>query len=133
MRFSLAALCVVRCRQRAPPAPRARELHIPPLFPFPQAAASAQQAFKSVNYTSFTDAACAAVAKAPKEYKVGACHKGTTYSCAASASGAIQANETSYNDAACASYNSSKIFDSGVCTQTGPKSARTSKLVTCVA
>ena len=85
-----------------------------------------------MNYTSFSDDACATVAKPPKDYKIGACHKGTMYTCAADASGALQANETSYNDDACASFNTSKLFASGVCTQTGPKTARTSKLLVCM-
>jgi len=77
-------------------------------------------------------AQCAVSAKAPKEYKVGACHKGTLYTCVSDAAGATSANESSYNDDTCTSYNSSKLFKSGACTQTGPKTARTSKLLTCL-
>ena len=89
-------------------------------------AADAQ--FTKLNYTSYTDDKCATVKSATKEYKLGDCKKGTTYTCSGSPA---QANETSYNDDTCTSYNSSKIFASGTCTATGPKTARTSKLLVC--
>ena len=66
-----------------------------------------------------------------QEYKLGSCHKGAVYACADSAAGTAVANVSSYNDDACVSFNSSKLFDSGKCTPTGPKTARTSKLVVC--
>ena len=85
-----------------------------------------------LNMTSFTDDKCATAKEAAKTHKLGECKKGAIYACSdASASGAAVANVTSFNDDTCTSFNSSKVFDSGVCTATGPKAARTSKLLVC--
>ena len=84
-----------------------------------------------MNYTAFTDDKCATVKNKVEVYKLGECKHMLIATCAPDASGAMQANLTYFNDATCTSFNDTKIYASGVCTQTGPKAARTSKLAVC--
>ena len=102
------------------------------------ASAASISAFRSLdaaaptkmNFTSFTDDACATpdASKKPKDYKVGECKKAVIALCDATGTNATLVY---YNDDACTSFNSSKSYVSGECTQTGPKTQRTSKIAVC--
>ena len=81
-----------------------------------------------MNYTSYSDDACTVVKKT-QLLKLERCKHNQIPHCAGT-----NATITYYasTDATCSgAVNDTRTFVTGACTQTGPKTARTSKLVTC--
>ena len=81
-----------------------------------------------MNYTSYTDDACTVVKKT-QLLKLERCKHNQIPHCEGTNATITYFAST---DATCSgAVNDTRTFVTGACTQTGPKTARTSKLVTC--